>query len=149
MKRRISIVVTLLAAVAAWLALTAQAPAATGGCRVSVTNIDGNAGNEVKALELNEKEDDIFLRIDGVRFPSNSEVEFSSAPLGKPASAFGNPSRVFNADEEIKMEVVEKDPLFNDNMGVSFIRCAPLTSTLVFNDGSKGAYTVEVKVEEI
>ena len=45
------------------------------------------------------------------------------------------------------MKVVEVDSVFNDVIGATDITCAPLSSTLVFNDRRAGAYTVEASVE--
>jgi hypothetical protein len=143
-------IATLLAAAAATVAIAvpsqAQSPAS---CRLTVTDLDGIANNEVRAVELNEKVDDIFLLIDGQRFPASGTVSFSTAGQGRPASAFGNPSRVFNAGEEIVMKVVESDPVFRDNMGTNRFPCSPMEGRIPFNDGGKGAYNVEVRVEEI
>jgi hypothetical protein len=148
MKRRLITLAALAAASLGGLVATTPAPAAAAtNCLLTVENIDGVADQEVQSQELNEREDDIFLRIGDKKFPSSGTVAFSSSKLARPASAFGNPKLAFV--DEVKMEVIEKDPLFNDAMGVNFIPCAPLSSTLVFNDGGKGAYTVEVKVVEL
>ena len=46
------------------------------------------------------------------------------------------------------MKVVEVDSVFNDVIGATDITCAPLSSTLVFNDRRAGAYTVEASVTQ-
>ena len=140
---------TLLGPTAVAIAAPSAQAQSASNCRLTVKNVDGLAGNEVKAIELNERVDDIFLRIDGKRFPTSGTVAFSFAGQGRSPVPFANPTRVFNAGEEILMEVVEADPVFPDNMGTNLIPGAPLHSTLVFNDGGVGAYTVEVEVEQI
>ena len=75
---------------------------------------------------------------------AKGEVEFSRVGQGHSAAAF-NAALAFNGST--RMKVVEVDPVFNDVMGATDIACAPLTSTLVFNDRGAGAYTVEVSVE--
>jgi hypothetical protein len=103
------------------------------------------AGDEVVAQDLNEREDDIIIiKIGGERFPSSDGVAFSRVGQGHSAAAF-DAELAFNGST--RMKVVEVDPVFNDVMGATDITCAPLRSTLVFNNRGAGAYTVEVSVE--
>jgi hypothetical protein len=134
-----------LALAGAGVVAVAGPPAeAAGNCLLTVENIDGVAGDEVVAQDLNEKQDDIIIKIGGERFPSSGEVEFSRVGQGHSAAAF---DAAFAFNGSTRMKVVEVDPVFNDVMGATDIACAPLSSTLVFNDRGAGAYTVEVSVE--
>jgi len=135
---------SLVFAGAGVVAMAAPPAQAANNCLLTVENIDGVAGDEVVAQDLNEKQDDIIIKIGGQRFPGSGEVEFSRVGQGHSAAAF-DAALAFNGST--RMKVVEVDPAFNDVMGATDIACAPLSSTLVFNDRGAGAYTVEVSVE--
>src|SRR5262245_54081648 len=102
------------------VAVAAPPAQAASNCLLTVTNIDGKSGDEVVAQDLNEKEDDIIIKIGGQRFPSKGEVEFSRVGQGHSAAAF---DAAFAFNGSTRMKVVEVDPVFNDVMGATDIAC--------------------------
>ena len=130
---------------------TPPAPTATGTCRITVTNTDDVLGDEVQALRLQERSgDEIFMRLNGQRFPASTTdtVSFTFAGEGRPASAFENPTKVYIGS--VQVELLEKDFLGigNDPIGNVFLGCAPFRGTLQLI-GAGAAYNVEIVIQPV
>lgn len=131
------------------ISLAGAVPAqAASICELTVKDTQGPFGDEVQALELQEKGgDEIFMRLNGTEFPGSGSVSFTFAGQGRPASAFGNPRKSFTGS--IRVQLIEDDTLFNDEIGDVFLPCEPVSGTLqLINDGP-GAYNIEIEIRRL
>jgi hypothetical protein len=108
----------------------------------------------VKALDLQESDgDEIYLRLDGVRFPHGDSVSFTSDGQVRLASSFGSPVVEFPRPGQnyLFVNVVEDDLLLDDDIGNTVgVSCAgPFgPRTFVFQDRT-ASYRLTYDVEAL
>jgi hypothetical protein len=76
--------------------------------------------NSVKAVDVQEtgtRGDEIFIKLDGQRFPSSGFVRFGANGASAAASLFQNAAVDFADDNPLSVQLIEHDPLFNDQIG--------------------------------
>jgi hypothetical protein len=76
--------------------------------------------NSVKAVDVQEprtRGDEIFIRLDGERFPSSGFVRFSTNNVIRAANNFGSPVVGYADDNPLSVQLLEDDTLINDQIG--------------------------------
>jgi hypothetical protein len=107
--------------------------------------------NTVKAVDTQEtgtRGDEIFLRLDGERFPSSGFVRYATNGVIRAANSFGSPVVGFADDNPLSVQLSEHDPLFNDQIGnVKSLECTgdQTDQVLVFKEtGVKYLMTYDI-----
>jgi hypothetical protein len=107
--------------------------------------------NTLKAVDVQEprtRGDEIFIRLDGVAFPSSGNVRFAANGVVRSANAFGSPVVGFADDNPLSVNVIENDILFNDVIGnTKNLECTgdQIDQVLVFKEtGVKYLMTYDV-----
>jgi hypothetical protein len=107
--------------------------------------------NTLKAVDVQEprtRGDEIFIRLDGVAFPSSGNVRFLANGAIRAANSFGSPVVGFADDNPLSVQVIENDILFNDVIGnTKSLECTgdQIDQVLVFKEtGVKYLMTYDV-----
>jgi hypothetical protein len=107
--------------------------------------------NSVKAVDVQEprtRGDEIFIRLDGVAFPSSGFVRFRSNGASAAARLFASPVVGFADDNPLSVQTIEDDTLFNDQIGnTKSLECTgdQIDQVLVFKEtGVKYLMTYDI-----
>jgi hypothetical protein len=76
--------------------------------------------NTVQAIDVQEprsRGDEIFIRLDGVAFPSSGSVRFLRNGVTRSANNFDSPVVGFADDNPLSVRLIEDDIIFNDPIG--------------------------------